>query len=164
MTERDDSRALPALRSRLEAARQRLAGLWVSSSGATGPTDPSTGESWHRGNVLGHMSEMLAYWSVQIQAAAAGSGKMGRDQEGAANRRQGIDHGNAADEAELRRGVDQRIGDVLLVLEGLTPDDLERTVVFHNREGSREARIGELTQMLVVGHLEEHLAQLASLG
>jgi len=45
----------------------------------------------------------------------------------------------------------------------MTPDDLERTVVFHNRQGNREARVGELLQTLIVSHLEDHVEQLASL-
>jgi hypothetical protein len=51
----------------------------------------------------------------------------------------------------------------LKLLEKLSPEDLERRVVFHNREGEREARVGELLQTLVVGHVEDHLEQLASL-
>ena len=88
---------------------------------------------------------------------------MGRDEEGTAKRREGIDHGNAASEAELRRGVDERIGRVLVMLAAMTPEDLERTVDFHNREGTREARVGELLQMLVVSHLAAHVEQLAEL-
>lgn len=83
---------------------------------------------------------------------------------GAAQRRQGIDQGNAAAEGELKRVVDDEIGSVEALLAELSPGDLERTVIFHNREGDRQARIGELLQMLIVGHLEEHIAQLASLG
>jgi hypothetical protein len=107
---------------------------------------------------------MLAYWTNQIQRAKDGSGTVGRDQEGAAQRRQGIDRGNAAAEGELKLAVDDEIGRVEALLGDLSPGDLERTVVFHNREGDREARIGELLQMLIVGHIEEHIAQLASLG
>lgn len=164
MSEPDDSHDLQALRERVAATRARLAGTPVSKARGAGPVDPVTGESWHRGNVLGHMSEMLDYWTVQIQRAVAGSKSMGRDQQGAALRRQGIDHGNASTEVELRRGVDQKIGHVLVMLASMTPDDLERTVVFTNRDGTRDARVGELLQMLVVRHLEEHVQQLGGLG
>jgi len=109
------------------------------------------------------MSEMLDYWTGQIQRAIEGSGTMGRDQEGTALRRQGIDHGDAASEVELRQAIDQKIGRVLVLLAAMNPDDLERTVDFHNREGNRQARVGELLQNLVVGHLEEHIRQLAGL-
>jgi hypothetical protein len=163
MTEPDDSYDPPALRARLEAARARLARLPISSPRHAGPQDPSTGESWHRGNVLGHLSEMLPYWTDQIRRAKAGSGRVGRDEEGTTQRRHGIDQGDAAGEAELKRAVDRGIAGALKLLEKLTPQDLERTVAFHNREGEREARIGELMQTLVVSHVEGHIEQLAAL-
>jgi hypothetical protein len=106
---------------------------------------------------------MLDYWTGQIQGAIEGSATMGRDEQGAALRRRGIDHGNAASEVELRRAIDEKIGRVLVLLAAMSPDDLERTVDFHNREGNRQARVGELLQNLVVGHLEEHIGQLAGL-
>jgi hypothetical protein len=159
----DDSHDLQALRERVAAARAGLAGTPLSAEHGAGPADPETGESWHRGNVLGHMSEMLDYWTAQIQRAIEGSGTMGRDQKGVMSRREGIDHGNAASERELKDRVDEKIGRVLVMLAAMQPDDLERTVVFSNREGSREARVGELVQTLIVSHLEDHVEQLASL-
>lgn len=164
MSEPDDSHDLAALRVRLTSARERLARLPVANDRHAGPTDPSTGEGWHRGNVLGHVNEMLPFWTDQIRSAGAGSGKVGRDQAGATHRRQGIEQGDAATEVELRLTVDQGIGGVLELLEVLTPDDLERVVVYHSRDGDRDAQLGELLQLLIVGHLEDHLAQLASLG
>jgi hypothetical protein len=164
MSEHDESHDLQGLRERVAAARADLARTPVSAERGVGPPDPETGESWHRGNVLGHMSEMLDYWTAQIQSAIEGSGTMGRDEIGAAKRREGIDHGNAADEVELKRRVDEKIGRVLVVLAAMVPDDLERTVAFHNREGERQARVGELVQILIVHHLEEHVEQLASLS
>ena len=41
--------------------------------------------------------------------------------------------------------------------------DLELEVVFHSREGDRPARIDELLEMFVLGHVEDHVAQLAAL-
>jgi DinB superfamily len=160
----NDSHDLQALRERVAATRADLTRLPVEVDRGAGPVDPATGEAWHRGNVLGHMSEMLDYWTAQIQSAIEGSATMGRDEQGAALRRQGIDHGNAASEVELRRAIDEKIGRVLVLLAAMSPDDLERTVDFHNREGNRQARVGELLQNLVVGHLEEHIGQLSGLG
>jgi hypothetical protein len=159
----NDSYDLQAMRERVAAARADLARTPVSKDRDAGPVDPATGEAWHRGNVLGHMSEMLDYWTGQIQGAMEGSATMGRDELGAAQRRQGIDHGNAVSEVELRKAIDQKIGRVLVLLAAMSPEDLERTVDFHNREGHRTARVGELLQMLVVDHLEEHVKQLSGL-
>ena len=126
MSELDDSHDLQALRERVAAARAGLASTPLSKERGTGPPDPETGESWHRGNVLGHVNEMLDYWTAQIQRAIEGSGTIGRDEKGVAGRREGIDQGNAASEAELKRGIDERIGRVLVMLAAMTPDDLER--------------------------------------
>ena len=163
MSETDDSHDLQAMRERVAAARADLARTPVSGAKAAGPVDPATGEAWHRGNVLGHVSEMLDYWTGQIQGAIQGSANMGRDVQGAALRRQGIAQGEGLTEAELRKTIDQKIGRVLVLMAAMTPADLERTVDFHNREGNRQARVGELLQNLVVGHLEEHVRQLAGL-
>jgi uncharacterized damage-inducible protein DinB len=164
MSDPDDSQDLPALRERLKAARTRLATMPISNRPAVGPTDPSTGESWHSGNVLGHMAEMLAYWHNQIGLAAEGSGRVGRDEAGAQSRRRGIDRGEPSSEADLKSGVDAGIEHCLTLLDELSPDDLERTVVYHSRDGDREVRLGELVQLLVVGHVEEHITQLEALG
>jgi len=164
MSERDDSHDLAAMRDRLAASRERLALLPVSTDRHAGPTDPSTGESWHRGNVLGHTAEMLPFWTEQFQRAAAGSGKVGRDQAGTAKRRQGVDHGEAATEAELKLSVDKGIAGALKLLGTLTPADLERIVVYTRRDEVRDVRLGELVQTLIVVHVEEHLEQLAGLA
>jgi DinB family protein len=163
MTERDDRHDLPVLRRRLEAARKRFAGMRVSNQRDPGPTDPATGESWHRGNVLGHVKEMLPFWTEQLRLANSGSGKIGRDESGAKSRRQGIDSGDAAGETQLRLDIEDGIGGVLLLMEEMSPADLERTVVYTSREGTREAEVGELLQLLIVRHLEDHLEQLAEL-
>jgi DinB superfamily len=163
MTEPDEGHDIAAMRSRLVAARVRLDALPIASRLDAGPTDPATGESWHRGNVLGHMSEMIPFWTEQLRSAAAGSGEVGRDQAGYQLRRQGIDRGEAATEAELKLAVDEGIAGVLDLLDELSPTDLDRQVVYHARDGDREARIGELLELLVVGHVEEHVLQLASL-
>ena len=159
----DDSHDLQAMRERVAAARADLARTRIPEDRGAGPVDPATGEAWHRGNVLGHMSEMLDYWTAQIQGAIKGSATIGRDEQGAALRRQGIDQGNGLSEVELRRAIDQKIGRILVLMAAMSPEDLERTVDFHNREGNRTARVGELFQNLVVGHLEEHVSQLAGL-
>jgi hypothetical protein len=152
------------MRSRLVTARMRLGEMPLASGLDPGPTDPATGESWHRGNVLGHMSEMIDYWTVQLGSAAAGSMEVGRDEAGYQSRRHGIDGGNAATEAELKVAVDGGIGRAIALLDSFSPADLDRQVVYHSRSGDRDARVGELLDSLLVEHVEEHVSQLADLG
>jgi hypothetical protein len=160
----DDLQDVVVMRSRLMAARARLERLPLANHLDTGPTDPATGESWHRGNVLGHMNEMTDYWIVQLRNAAAGSKEVGRNEEGYKSRRHGIDRGNVATEAELKVAVDGGIGRVIELLDTFSAADLQREVVYHSRDGDRDARIGELLESLLVGHVEEHVSQLAGLG
>src|ERR1700682_3367014 len=160
----EDGQNPQAMRARLVAARANLYGLPIAVRLDAGPTHPTTGESWHRGNVLGHMSEMIDYWTQQLGSAAAGSKEVGRDEEGYVSRRRGIDRGNAATEASLKGAVDQGIGGVIALLDSLSPADLAREVVYHSHAGDRDARVGELLEILLVRHVEDHVAQLASLG
>ena len=164
MKKQDDRRDAVVMRSRLVTARMRLEELPLASRLDSGPTDPATGESWHRGNVLGHMSEMIDYWTVQLRSAAGGSREVGRDEAGYQSRRHGIDGGNAATEAELKVAVDGGIGRAIALLDSFSPADLDREVVYHSRTGDRDASVGELLEMLLVEHVEEHVSQLAGLG
>lgn len=164
MTERDDRHDLAALRERLTAARDKFAAMRISKERKSGPLDPTTGESWHRGNVLGHVNEMLPFWTEQIRLANAGSGNVGRDESGAQKRRQGIDSGEAAAEAQLRLEIEEGVGGVLLLVDEMSPADLRREVLYTTRTGIRHAEVGELLQLLIVRHLEDHLEQLAELG
>src|ERR1700687_4386328 len=106
MKNHEDLQDLTAMRARVVAAGLRRARFPPASRLDAGPTDPATGESWHRGNVLGHMNEMIDYWTVQLRSATGGSKEVGRDEEGYLKRRHGIDRGNAATEADLRVAVD----------------------------------------------------------
>jgi hypothetical protein len=164
MKKQDDMNDVGVMRSRLVTARLRLEELPLANRLDTGPTDPATGESWHRGNVLGHMNEMIDYWTVQLRSAAAGSKEVGRDEAGYQSRRHGIDGGNAATEAELKVAVDGGIGRAIALLDSFSPADLDRKVVYHSRTGDRDARVGELLESLLVEHVEEHVSQLADLG
>src|SRR5262245_65312380 len=92
---------IEGLRKRVEAVRREYAALPRDGWGEPGPLDESTGERWDRGNVLGHVAEMLPFWTGQARAVLAGAETMGRDEIGAAQRRMGIDAGREAGEDGL---------------------------------------------------------------
>lgn len=50
-------------RERVEASLRDLAALQPAGWHDLGPPDPETGERWDGRNVLGHMAEMLPYWT-----------------------------------------------------------------------------------------------------
>ena len=93
----------------------------------------------------------------------SGASEVGRGEEGNQKRRQGIDRGEAVAEEELQQALDEAVGDVLNLLDEMTDEELELEVVFRSRDGDRPARLDELLEMLVIGHLEEHITQLAAL-
>jgi hypothetical protein len=107
---------------------------------------------------------MLPFWTAQLELAAKGAGDVGRDESGYELRREGVHHGDAATEAELRHEVDAGVNGVLVMLDQLPAEDLEREVAFHGRDGDRRARVHELIETLIVVHLEEHVDQVAALS
>lgn len=149
------------MRRRVDRARARL--KRITKSTGRGPLGPAADESWHRGHVMGHTAEALNFWTTQFRAVRSGSNEVGRGEEGAQKRREGIDRGEAVAEEELQQALDDAVGDVLNLLDEMTDEELELEVVFRSREGDRPARLDELLEMLVIGHLEEHIAQLAAL-
>jgi hypothetical protein len=162
MGERD---RVEAYRRRLVAAREELRAVPLIGRGAPGPADPETGERWDRANVLGHVAEMLPYWTAQGRTVLAGAEEFGRDEPGARARRQGIDGGAAQAEEAVRGEIDAGAEGVLELLDDLRDADLDRRATFHGMgsEGTREVTLEHLVDHLLVGHLEAHVRQLAEL-
>jgi hypothetical protein len=156
-----DSAKKLEMRKRVDAARQRL--QRITRSSGSGPIGPATDDRWHRGHVMGHTAEALNFWTTQFRAVRSGAGEVGRGEEGNEKRRQGIDRGEAVAEEELQQALDESVGDVLNLLDEMSDEELELEVVFRGRDGDRPARLDELLEMLVIGHLEEHISQLAAL-
>jgi hypothetical protein len=153
-------------RQRVEATRRDVSALPRLGWGQPGPEDEETGERWDRGSVLGHTAEMLPLWTAQVLAVVEeGSTVMGRDEAGYARRREGIDHGRDAGEEELLRRIDAGLVDLLGVLDRLRPEDLDLVVTYHDpRAGPRQVSLRDRVEVLLVGHVEGHLRQLAELA
>jgi DinB superfamily len=156
-----DSAKKAEMRKRVDAARERL--RRITKSSARGPIGPASDDRWHRGHVMGHAAEALNFWTTQFRAVRGGASEVGRGDEGNQKRSQGIDRGEAVAEEELQQALDEAVGDVLNLLDEMTDEELELEVVFRSRDGDRPARLDELLEMLVIGHLEEHITQLAAL-
>jgi len=155
---------IDGLRQRVETARRGYAALPRDGWGELGPADERTGERWDRGHVLGHVAEMVPYWTGQVRDVLDGGTVMGRDEAGAVRRRSGIDSGHDAGEESLAGRVDAGLDGLLALLGAMSDADLDRRVTFRGDMGDREVDLRAAIQMLLVGHLEEHLAQLAELG
>jgi DinB superfamily len=154
---------IDGMRERVEAARGEYAGLPRDGWGEPGPADEQTGERWDRGNVLGHVAEMLPFWTVQIRTVLAGGGEMGRDAVGIAQRRMGIDSGREAGEDVLLTRIDEGIAGLQALLAEMRDDDLDRPLRFLGHSGERETDVRYALEYMLVRHLEEHLGQLRAL-
>lgn len=149
------------LRRRALAARERLRRIPATGPGELGAPDPETGERWNRGNILGHLAEMLPFWTGQAQDVMGGAGVVGRDERSAAQRRAGVERGAVLPETELRQAIDTALQELDTTLGDLTDDDLERPVTYRSATaGERTTTLGGFLEDLLVGHLEGHLDQL----
>jgi hypothetical protein len=148
---------------RLRAVREAFAAIPLLGPGEPGALDESTGERWDRSNVLGHLAEMLPYWTSQIRAVIGGAGEVGRGEAGYARRRQGIDSGHVQTEEALRSEIDAGIEGLAQMLAQMREEDLDRPVLYRTRDGERGIDLREVLEILLVGHLEDHLRQLQEL-
>jgi hypothetical protein len=154
---------LDSYRERLVAAREALSATPLLGPGDSGPPDEKTGERWDRINVLGHVAEMLPYWTSQTRAVIGGSGEMGRGEAGYARRREGIDSGKVLSEVDLRAQIATGIDGLLALLGEMRDEDLDRPVVYRPRDGDRQETVRSVLEELMVGHLEAHIRQLDDL-
>ncbi|MBJ7600743.1 MAG: hypothetical protein DLM67_21170 [Candidatus Nephthysia bennettiae] len=154
---------LDSYRERLVAAREALSATPLLRPGESGPPDEKTGERWDRTNVLGHLAEMLPYWTSQTRAVIGGSGEMGRGEAGYARRREGIDSGKVLSEADLRAQIETAVQGLLALLGEMRDEDLDRPVVYRPKDGDRQETVRSVLEELMVGHLEAHVRQLQEL-
>jgi hypothetical protein len=151
-------------RDRVAAAREALEAVPVLGPGVPGAPDESTGERWDRTHVLGHMAEMLPFWTGQVRELLSGATEFGRGESGYARRREGIDAGPELGEEELRRRIGAGIDGLLRLLQELRPEDLDRRVRYSARSGDRDVDLRSPMEELLVGHLEAHVRQLQELS
>ena len=155
---------IDGLRERVEAARRDYAELAMEGWGEPGPVDEGTGERWDRGNVLGHVAEMLPFWTGQIHAVLDGTqGEMGRDPVGTAQRRMGIDSGREAGEDGLLTRVDEGMAGLEALLADMSDADLDRPLRYRASDSLRDVDLRYAVEHILVGHLEDHLGQLRTL-
>ena len=151
------------LRRRARAAGERLHGIPATGRGEYGAPDPETGERWNRGNVLGHVAEMLDFWTDQSRAAVGGQRVVGRGEPGYAQRTAGIERGDVVEESELRTSIDRSLAGLDRLLAEMPAAALATRLVYRRKDGDRELTLAEFIEQFLVGHFEEHLNQLEEL-
>ncbi len=152
------------LRRRLLAARDDFRAIPSGGENRLGAPNPATGEAWSRGHVLGHMADILIFWSGQLRLALEGQSWIGRGDAGYENRRAAIMEGVSGDEAALRERIEKGVDQVLVLLDSVRPEDLGRTVEHRRSVETRVKTIGHLLDEVLVGHFEAHVKQLAELS
>ena len=154
-----------SLVARLEAVRERLAALAASPprSGLTSP-DPKTSERWDWGQVWAHLGEFPGYWMRQIKAVADHEGPdsvpFGRVKTDP-GRIAAIEADRNRPTSDLMKALDGQIKELLRLLSGLPEDAWGKRGVHSTLGVMNMARIVE---EFVVGHLEDHAAQLHELA
>jgi hypothetical protein len=153
------------LRYRVESSRRDYAALPRMGWGQPGPPDEETGERWDRSNVLGHVAELVPFWTAQVRLVLNGAESIGRDPMANAMRRTAIDTARDENEDDLLATIDTGMEGLVALLSDMRDEDLERPAVFRTSSGGE--RRGDLRQALhdvLIDHLEEHLRQLQELA
>ncbi|HEX7127092.1 MAG TPA: DinB family protein [Thermodesulfobacteriota bacterium] len=150
--------------ARLDAVLARLA----AHAAAPVPTsltdpDPTTGERWTAGQVWGHISEIVPYWLAQarriVEAPPGERVETGRRTDDPA-RLAGVARGMQVAVPVLFDEARTAIGEARRFIAGLAPADLARETR-HPRYGVMS--LAAFLDRFIVGHLEEHAAQLDGL-
>ena len=148
-------------RLRAAAGRLRAAAGRVEPARRTA-ADPATGEQWEAGQVLSHCAEMIPYWVGEIEqlVASGGSVAFGRVKSDP----QRIERIAAGRQDETGRQLDAVDGGVDAVerLLGTISTEGLRLVGHHSTLGSMT--VAEIVQEFLVDHLQQHAAQLETLG
>jgi hypothetical protein len=153
-----------ALLGRLEvvAGRLRRHAESAAPGGLTAP-DPPTGERWDWGQVWAHLAEFLPYWMGQVRMALAASpeeqvpfGRTKADPERIA----AIERDRRVPVPQLLDRLERQMEDLRAMIESLTSVDWGRQVT-HETLGIMDMPL--VFDEFLVGHLEQHAAQLDEL-
>jgi len=149
---------------RLETVDRRFAALAErDSTGLTEP-DQKTGERWEAGQVWAHTAEFPGYWLGELAKVVAGwagepvpFGRVKSDPDRVA----AIERDRRTDRAALFARVRDGIARTRDHLDAL-PADAWSAQGVHSTLGVMD--VTRIVEEFLVGHLEEHAAQLDSLG
>jgi uncharacterized damage-inducible protein DinB len=114
---------------------------------------------WSAMQTLGHMAEMIPYWLDHCQrliAATAEPPTFGRTL-GAVERLAGVEVGARGDPEELLRVLHEQVQAAARAIREMTVRERSKKGV-HVRRG--EMTVAEVIEQFIVGHAEEHLAQV----
>jgi uncharacterized damage-inducible protein DinB len=111
---------------------------------------------------LGHMTEMIPYWLNHCRtliAVMATAPKFGRT-PGSPERLAGVAHGASADPDGLLRQLHEEIREAASVIRQLSAAERVKRGISTERG---EMTVAQVIELFIVGHAEEHLAQVQAL-
>lgn len=157
-----DDRASQYL-TRVDAVEQRLVANARPLTGLS-PEDASTGERWEASQVWGHITEFVPYWIEQIeevvdeyQGEPVPFGRITTDPD----RISGIESGKTMDFETHLHWLGVHLTDLKGFLTAL-PEGAWSVEGLHSRRGA--ISLEQMIEQFLVGHLEEHAAQLEVMG
>jgi hypothetical protein len=147
--------------ARLDSVLARLEAHALATAAGMTPADPRTGERWDQGQVWAHLAEFIPYWIVEVGVVLASDEPppFGRTQTdpwrlGAIDRRR-----NESPQA-LMATLREEAAALRDLLGELDATAWERKGV-HPTLGT--LTVAQIVDDFLVGHLEQHAAQLDSL-
>jgi hypothetical protein len=152
----DFQRRLADLEVRLrDLSRRRL-------EGTTEP-DPTTGERWDAGQVWAHLGELIPYWIAQCERVLATESAdpvpFGRTKSNP-ERLEAIERDRNRGATTLWHDVREDLNDLRALVAGVSPRGWQ---VRGTHPTLGVMTVSRIVEHFLVGHIEEHAAQLESL-
>jgi uncharacterized damage-inducible protein DinB len=146
---------------RLERVYQEVANLLQEPGIASRLRTRPHENEWSAMQTLGHMTEMIPYWLNHCRTLIAVTGtppKFGRTL-GSPERLAGVAHGASADPDALLRQLHEEVREAARVIRQLSAAERLKRGISTERG---EMTVAQVIESFIVGHAEEHLAQVQS--
>ena len=116
-------------------------------------------DAWSAMQILGHMTEMIPYWLSHCRVLIAATGsppRFGRT-AGSPERLAGVAHGATASPDTLLGRLDEEVRAAAGTIRKLSEAERSKRGLSPERG---EVTVAEVIESFIVGHAEEHLAQV----
>jgi uncharacterized damage-inducible protein DinB len=146
---------------RLERVYEQVASLLGRHEVAARLRTPPGENEWSAMQALGHMAEMIPYWlhHCRVLMAATGAPPTFGRTPGSPERLAGVAHGAAAQPDALLGQLRQEVQAAAESIRKLSAAERAKRGV---HPGRGEMTVSDVVESFIVGHAEEHLAQVHS--
>ena len=144
---------------RLEQVYEEVARLLRDANVASRLRTAPGQDEWSAMQTLGHVTEMIPYWLNHCRVLIAATGappRFGRT-PGSPERLAGVAHGATADPEVLLARLGEEVRSGAGTIRKLSEAERSKRGISGERG---EITVGEVIESFIVGHAEEHLAQV----